>query len=71
MVKLEVMDNGAIYVDNTRITNRSTKPWGGATIQFSANVEPGDVVTVLTANGFDIGKIDPDYAQQQGVILNH
>lgn len=70
MVRLEVLDNGAIYINNTRITNRSTKPWDGAKTRFSADVEPCDVVAVLTTNGFDINKIDLDYAQEQGVALD-
>lgn len=29
-MKVEVTASGAIYVDGARITNRTTKPWGGS-----------------------------------------
>ena len=70
VVKLEVLSNGAIYVNNIRITNRSTKPWGGACTEFSVDVEPYDAISVLKANGFNIDKIDPDYARECEIHLN-
>jgi len=67
-VKVQVADNGAIYVDDTRITNRSTKPFGW--IRFKAEfkkVKKAKVVELLFANGFESEamKIDSgDYRQQ-------
>jgi hypothetical protein len=58
MIKLEVLTNGAVYVDDTRITDRSTKPWGGGTIAFSACIHKRDVVQTLVDNGISIKKID-------------
>ena len=56
-VLLEVTDKGAIYVDNTRITDRSTK-WGVHTTVFSTVCNREDVVSVLVENGFNIKRID-------------
>ena len=70
MVDLEVLSSGAIYINNTRITNRSTKPWGGSGTVFSAKVAVADVIATLKENNINISKIDPEYARQQGVILD-
>lgn len=56
-VILEVTDKGAIYVNNTRITDRSTK-WGVHTTVFSTVCNREDVVNVLVANGFSTKRID-------------
>lgn len=70
MVKLEVMDNGAIYIDGTRITDRSTKPYGMIRTRFEAVVDPAMVMATLKANRFDTRRIDPDYAQKQGINVD-
>ena len=51
-VCLEVMTNGAIYVDGTRITNRSTK-WGILYTEWSTECKREDVLGVLTENGYE------------------
>lgn len=56
-VLLEVTDKNAIYVDNTRITDRSTK-WGVHTTVFSIVCRREDVVNVLVENGFNTKRID-------------
>lgn len=56
-VKLEVTDRGAIYVDDTRITDRSTK-WGLHKIVFSTLCEKSHVVDALVANGHSTTRID-------------
>lgn len=56
-VLLEVTDKGAIYVDNTRITDRSTK-WGFHTIIFSKMCAKEDVVKTLTDFGYSTKRID-------------
>jgi hypothetical protein len=56
-VRLEVTDKGAIYVDDTRITDRSTK-WGVHTTVFSTVCNREDVLDVLTKNGFSVKRID-------------
>lgn len=71
MVKLEVMDNGAIYINGTRITNRSTKPYEFFHTKFEVNVHRSDVISTLKTNGFDISKIDPDYAREQNIVLDN
>lgn len=61
LVLSEVTDKGAIYVNGTRITNRSTK-WGIHSIIFSQECERNEVITILKDFGFDINKIDdPKY----------
>jgi len=57
IVKLEVTDRGAIYVNDTRITDRSTK-WGLHTIVFSTLCNRNQVVETLVKNGFSIKRID-------------
>lgn len=60
-VLLEVTDKGAIYVNNTRITDRSTK-WGLHNIIFSTMCKKEDVVQTLVNNGYSIKRIDdPEY----------
>lgn len=51
-MKVEVTDKGAIYVDNTRITNRNTK-WGQHTIlaEFACD-EAADVANECIRRGF-------------------
>lgn len=56
-VLLEVTDKGAIYVNDTRITDRSTK-WGVHTTVFSTVCNREDVLEVLTKNGFSTKRID-------------
>lgn len=63
MVTLEVTNKGAIYVNNNRITNRSTK-WGIHNIVFSTTCKKEDVVKTLKAYGFPTNKIDePEYTE--------
>lgn len=60
-VKLEVTDKGAIYVNDTRITDRSTK-WGVHSIIFSTVCETDKVLDTLITNGYNIKRIDdPEY----------
>ena len=56
-VRLEVTDKGAIYIDDTRITDRSTK-WGVHTTVFSTVCNREDVLDVLVKNGFSTARID-------------
>lgn len=60
-VKLEVTNKGAIYVNDTRITDRSTK-WGLHTIVFSTVCNSNEVLDILVANGYTTARIDdPTY----------
>ncbi len=56
-VLVEVTDKGAIYIDNTRITNRSTK-WGLHNIVFSRKCKKDKVVEMLKECGFSTKLID-------------
>jgi hypothetical protein len=60
MIKLEVTDRGAIYVNDSRITDRSTK-WGVHTIVFSTKCKQEDVVKTLEQSGYSTKKIDEPY----------
>lgn len=59
-VKLEVMKNGAVYVNDSRITDRSTKPWGGTYTVFTVDTLKRNVVKTLVDNGFSIKRIDTE-----------
>lgn len=60
-VKLEVTNKGAIYVNDTRITDRSTK-WGLHSIVFSTLCERDKVLDTLVTNGYSTKRIDdPTY----------
>ena len=60
-VLLEVTDKGAIYVNNTRITDRSTK-WGLHNIIFSRMCAKQDIVKTLVEHGYSTKRIDdPEY----------
>jgi len=64
-VKLEVTDRGAIYVNDTRITDRSTK-WGLHNIVFSTVCDREEVVDILVKNGYSIKRIDdPAYMKDK------
>lgn len=52
IVRLVVARCGAVYVDDSRITDRSTKPWGGSPTVFEVSVPDDEVVTTLERNGF-------------------
>jgi hypothetical protein len=52
LVKLDVTDKDAVYVDNTRITDRSTK-WGLHRIIFTVQTPQSEVVKTLLANGYE------------------
>lgn len=62
-LKVQVTDKGAVYVNETRITGRSTK-WGVHHIVFSAEAAPKDVVETLKQNGYGHIKLDPGYAAE-------
>lgn len=62
-VSLTVAASGAVYVNDTRITDRSTKPWGGsATVYHEDKVQQDNVATVLVKNGYKrlLSKIDTE-----------
>ena len=70
VVKLEVLANGAIYVNDTRITNRSTKPWAGSHVIFQCETPKNDVVQTLIDNGFSIRRIDTEPYLKQLLTLS-
>jgi hypothetical protein len=61
-VKLAVTRSKAIYIDDMRITYRSTKPWGGSDIIFEKVVPRNKVVATLVENGYShlLKLIDPE-----------
>ena len=62
LVKLEVLANGCVAVDDTRITDRSTKPWGGyeSVTVFSVETPQHLVVKTLIDNGYATKHIDTE-----------
>lgn len=60
LVKLEVLANGCVAVDDTRITDRSTKPWGGSSTIFSVETPRHLVVKTLVDNGYAVNRIDTE-----------
>ena len=65
-VTVDVTNQGAVYINDTRITGRDTK-WGQHTILFTAKVSPDQVSKTLTANGYGHIRFDPAYAADAGV----
>lgn len=65
-VEVEITDKGAIYVDGTRITNRSTK-WGNHTILDSFMCEKKDVVAECAQRGYrrHIRNVDDEFYASQ------
>lgn len=74
MVDVEVLENGAVYVDDTRITDRSTKPWGGGIRSVEHfECEDDQVVAELSRRGhrISIRKIDEArYMEQRKAMLD-
>lgn len=71
-VTLCVAKSGAVYINDTRITDRSTKPWGGSPTLYEAAVQQDNVVNTLIENGFKrlLGKIDTEpYMSQAKAAL--
>jgi hypothetical protein len=62
LVELVVTESGAVYVNDTRITDRSTKPWGGSPTLFEGKVPDDMVVKTLVDNGYKklLSKIDTE-----------
>lgn len=56
-VTVEVTNQGAVYVNNTRITDRSTK-WGVHQTMFSVKVAANDVTSVLAEHGYGNIRLD-------------
>jgi len=65
MAIVEVAANGAIYVDDHRITDRSTKPWGGSSTVFYTKVDRRNVVRALLEHGHSVNRIDDEYFAKQ------
>ena len=61
-VRVDIAASSAIYVNDHRITDRSTKPWGGSSTVDSFECERGDVVRECLRRGHRIAvrKIDED-----------
>jgi hypothetical protein len=66
MVNVELTNKNAIYVDGTRITNRSTK-WGIHDIICSFICEKDNVVSECLKRGFQkhVDMIDLDFYERQ------
>lgn len=72
LVEVVVAASGAVYVNDTRITNRSTKPWGGSATLFTEKVQNDSVIDTLIKNGYNqlLSKIDTEpYSSQAKAAL--
>ncbi len=72
-VHVEVLENSAVYVNDVRITDRSTKPWGGINIVEDFDCHESQVVMELNRRGhrISVNKIDTEeYMAQRAAILN-
>lgn len=58
-VTVEVTNQGAVYVNNYRITGRETK-WGVHQTLFAIKVNREDIVTALQEHGYGHIKLDAD-----------
>ena len=65
-VQVEVTNQGAVYVNGTRITGRHTK-WGIHHTLFTAKVFPNEVIKTLSENGYGHIKLDSEYSSEIGV----
>lgn len=63
---IEVTDKNAVYLNNTRITDRSTK-WGTHTTVCSIRTTSRNITKVLTKHGYTDLPLDREYMQQIGV----
>ena len=74
LINVCVTASNAIYVNDTRITDRSTKPWGGSKTLFETRVADDCVISVLVENGYKrlLSKIDTDpyLSQAKAAMLN-
>lgn len=66
-VTIEVTSNGAVYVNNSRITGRDTK-WGIQQTVFTTKCLATQVSKTLADNGYGHIKLDAEYATEAGVV---
>lgn len=62
-VTVEVTSQGAVYVNNTRITDRSTK-WGIHQTMFSIKVPANKVTSSLAEHGYGNIRLDKDSMEE-------
>jgi hypothetical protein len=65
-VLMEVTNLGAVYINGTRVTDRSTK-WGVHRTVYTGRVYAHRVTHNLVKHGYGHIKLDPDYAKAEGV----
>lgn len=66
IVKVEVTNLGAVYVNGTRVTDRSTK-WGIHNVVCEFRCAPKNVHYYLKQNGFHNIRLDPEYCKEFGI----
>lgn len=65
-VTIEVTNQGAVYVNNTRVTGRETK-WGVHQTVFSTKCPSNSVSSTLRENNYGHIRLDADYMKDLGV----
>lgn len=66
IVNVKVTSLGAVYVNDTRVTGRSTK-WGVHNIVCEFRCAPKNVHFYLKQHGFHTIRLDPDYCAEFGI----
>lgn len=66
LVKLEVTDKDAVYVNDERISFRSTK-WAVHNIVFETQCEADEVTQTLEDSGYGYIQLNRDYTSAVGV----
>lgn len=64
IVTVVMTEKSAVYVDNTRITDRGTK-WGARRTLHQADMPQSEVVEWLHQNGQDLSRIDTEPYKSQ------
>lgn len=63
---IEVTNTGAVYLNGTRITDRSTK-WGIHLTMFKVTTYSKNITKVLAEHGYTNLRLDTDYMKEVGV----
>ena len=63
---VEVTNQGAVYVNNTRVTGRETK-WGNHLTIFKVSTTRTNVSKVLEEHGYGHIRLDREYLTEMGL----
>jgi hypothetical protein len=66
-VTVEVTNQGAVYVNSTRVTGRETR-WGVHLTVFETKCPANCVADTLRENNYSHIRLDSDYMKELGVV---